>query len=378
MSVHGDPRRAAPLRRGHHVLDVAVAFATVLLVFAGDSLAGSEFDAAVIYAFPVGWAAWRVSRNAGLWIAVSGAVADTLADLQIGRYPRSVLPIAWNLATQLTLLFLVAWVIGLVRTSLARERSLLVQLGDTHRRLDDEVRRVADVQRDLLPPSVPEVPGYEIAVRYVPSVRASGDYYDFFPLDGGRLGLLVADASGHGPSAAVIMAMMRALVHAGAPSHAHPETLLQEAGRQLAENLMHLQFVTACYAILDPGSGTLEYALAGHPLPILCAAEPSAAREIGVPQGPPLGLEPGARYDRQTARLGPGDALVLYTDGLTEARRAGGEPIGEDPVLRRIESRAAGGSAALADALGDLLAAHSGGASLLDDVTFVVVCRSPG
>lgn len=209
--------------------------------------------------------------------------------------------------------------------------------------------------------------GCRIAVSYEPSTRAGGDYSDFFALPDGHVGILVADVSGHGASAVVVMAMMRVLFHRG--ELWPPERALSLANRGAVEHILREQFVTACYAVLDPRTGELAYTLAGHPPPFVLRP-----RGVDPPRtGPPLGVDPAAAYGRDAVRLDHGDTLVLFTDGITEARDAAGRLYGEER-LRECVARAAGASPErIRDAVLEDLRRFTGGAPTADDVTLVVV-----
>src|SRR5262249_27921953 len=158
-----------------------------------------------------------------------------------------------------------------------------------------------------------------VAVHYAPSTRAGGDYYDFFPLPDGRLGVLIADVSGHGTPAAVVMAMMRVLVHSHVEPLHPPERVLTGLNRRLSRTILPVPFVTACYATIEQDEGRVDYACAGHNPPLLLRADRGDVEELSEGGGVPLGILPTRSYGRGTAWLAPGDTVLFYTDGLTEA-----------------------------------------------------------
>jgi sigma-B regulation protein RsbU (phosphoserine phosphatase) len=192
------------------------------------------------------------------------------------------------------------------------------QLRDALAALDRELQVVGNIQRSLLPGRLPDICGWELATHYVTSARAGGDYYDFFPLPGGQWGLFIADVSGHGTPAAVLMAITHAIAHAQPGTHMPPPALLEYLNHQLARQYTHNgTFVTAFYAVLDPKSRCLTYARAGHNPPRLVrGAEVLSLDGIG---GLPLGVREGQKYEQAETRVKPGDLLLLYTDGITEA-----------------------------------------------------------
>jgi sigma-B regulation protein RsbU (phosphoserine phosphatase) len=184
--------------------------------------------------------------------------------------------------------------------------------------LDRELQVVGQIQRALLPEALPSIPGFELAAHYLTSARAGGDYYDFFPLDGGASGVFIADVSGHGTPAAVIMAITHALAHARPGAQTPPGALLSYLNGQLARSYTRDgTFVTAFYATLDPIARTLTYSTAGHNPPRLARAGRILPLDEGG--GLPLGLDDGQTYDQATISLEPRDLLLLYTDGITEA-----------------------------------------------------------
>jgi sigma-B regulation protein RsbU (phosphoserine phosphatase) len=193
------------------------------------------------------------------------------------------------------------------------------QLADAMAALDRELQVVGQIQRSLLPSRLPTIPGIEIAAHYVTSARAGGDYYDFFPLDDGAWGVFIADVSGHGTPAAVIMAITHALAHARPGAHTPPGALLTYLNEQLARTYTRGNgtFVTAFYAVLDPAARALTYASAGHNPPRLVRAGRVMSLDRGA--GLPLGLVGDETYDESEVSLAPRDLLLLYTDGITEA-----------------------------------------------------------
>lgn len=192
------------------------------------------------------------------------------------------------------------------------------QLAEALAALDRELQVVGAIQRSLLPRQLPEIPGFELAAHYLTSARAGGDYYDFFPLDGGAWGLFIADVSGHGTPAAVLMAITHALAHAQPGTHTPPPVLLRYLNDQLSRSYTHNgTFVTAFYAVLDPATRRLTYCTAGHNPPRLVRGQ----RILPLDQSTalPLGILEDQTYPEATLILEPKDLLLLYTDGITEA-----------------------------------------------------------
>jgi phosphoserine phosphatase RsbU/P len=197
------------------------------------------------------------------------------------------------------------------------------QLATALSRLDAELQVVGDIQRSLLPRELPPIPGFELAAHYQTSARAGGDYYDFFPLDsrghaGGGWGLFIADVSGHGTPAAVLMAITHAVAHAQPGTHTPPAAMLEYLNDRLVQSYTSGgTFITAFYAVLDPAARTLTYSRAGHNPPRLVRGD--RVLSLDEEGGLPMGILGEQSYGQATVTLERGDLLLLYTDGITEA-----------------------------------------------------------
>src|SRR5262249_12227208 len=183
---------------------------------------------------------------------------------------------------------------------------------------------VAELQRSLLPNPLPQIPGLEIAASYRPCWRAGGDMYDFFPIDSHtpapeRWCIFMADASGHGLHAAVVMTMVQSLLRAHPPLICGPACLLEHLNRHLCRKDIN-GFVTAFLGIYEPTSRRISYACAGHPHPLVRFAPTGAVSHLNGVRNLPLGIDPEQSFSQASARAGPGDSFLLYTDGITEAR----------------------------------------------------------
>jgi sigma-B regulation protein RsbU (phosphoserine phosphatase) len=222
------------------------------------------------------------------------------------------------------------------------------ELREAYEAVDYDLRTVADIQRSLLPTTLPNIPTLDIAAHYQTSKRAGGDYYDFFELPGGKWGILLADVSGHGTPAAVLMAVTHSIAHTLHGDPDPPSALLAFINRHLTARYTNDsgKFVTAFYGIYDPSTRTLRYSSAGHCPPRVCRGNGGPFEEMAEGVGLPLGIEPGAAYRDAVARFAPGDTIAFYTDGITEARGDDGNDLFGtdrlDEVLRRCGDRAAG------------------------------------
>ena len=239
--------------------------------------------------------------------------------------------------------------------------------------VDYEMKVVADIQRSLLPTKMPDIPTLSLAAFYQTSHRAGGDYYDFFPLPNGKWGILIADVSGHGTPAAVIMAVTHSLAHTHTGPATPPGHLLDHVNRHLT-SLYTAQsdtFVTAFYGIYDPAERSLTYASAGHNPPRLKRCIDGTLALLDGATSLPLGISPAQTYRERTYRLMPGDQLVLYTDGITEAYNEHGEMFGLTRLDKVLENCAIGAS----DLLESVLAAlkeFTGSQPAHDDRTLLV------
>jgi sigma-B regulation protein RsbU (phosphoserine phosphatase) len=192
------------------------------------------------------------------------------------------------------------------------------QLGEALAALDRELQVVGAIQRSLLPRELPVIDGFELGAHYQTSARAGGDYYDFFPLDGGAWGLFIADVSGHGTPAAVLMAITHAIAHTQPGMHTPPAEMLRYLNDHLARSYTRDgTFVTAFYAVLDPVRRTLTYSTAGHNPPRLVRGDSVIPLDKNAEL--PMGIIENQPYGQATQSLERGDLLLLYTDGITEA-----------------------------------------------------------
>ncbi|HTV54877.1 MAG TPA: PP2C family protein-serine/threonine phosphatase [Terriglobia bacterium] len=247
------------------------------------------------------------------------------------------------------------------------------QLMAAYEAVDYEMKVVADIQRSLLPRKMPDIPTMSLAAYYQTSHRAGGDYYDFFPLPDGKWGILIADVSGHGTPAAVLMAVTHSLAHSYPGSPMPPGRMLEHVNRHLTARYTTESdtFVTAFYGVYDPGQRELAYASAGHNPPRLKRCVDGTLDLLDGATALPLGIAPNQTYREQTYRLVPGDQLVLYTDGITEAHNDKGEMFGLAQLDKVLENCAVGAS----DVLESVLAAlkeFTGSQPIHDDRTMLV------
>jgi len=268
------------------------------------------------------------------------------------------------------------------------------ELEHTYKMLDDELQIVGKMQRSLLPAKLPDIPTLDIAAYYETSARAGGDYYDFFDLGQGRWGILVADVSGHGTPAAVLMAITHALAHTFCfecgkdcneqATPACPASFLTYLNERLEARYTGPggAFVTAFFGIYHEKERTLVYSNAGHPPPrvkrcsdgttfILDGCEPDTSETSCTMHDLPLGILSNTHYTTGSIKLTIGDQLVIYTDGITEARKKSGELFGVERLDRAIENCGIDAHGLIATINADVKS-FTDGAPVDDDRTIIV------
>jgi len=203
--------------------------------------------------------------------------------------------------------------------------------------VDREMRIIGDIQRALLPEELPEIETLDLAAYYEPARRAGGDYYDFFALEDGRLGIFLADASGHGSPAAVHMAITHTLAHTRPADAVEPADVLAFINHYLARHYsLDGAFVTAFFGTYDPATLTLRYSSAGHPPPRVKRCADDSLFSIDQARGIPLGVLVEQDYHEAEITFSPGDQIIFYTDGLTESFNPNGEMFGPERLDRCI------------------------------------------
>jgi serine phosphatase RsbU (regulator of sigma subunit)/anti-sigma regulatory factor (Ser/Thr protein kinase) len=239
-------------------------------------------------------------------------------------------------------------------------------------RLEQELRVARVIQQTLLPRELPALEGWQVAAHWQPAQAVSGDFYDFIALPDGKMAVIVADVTGKGVPAALVMAAARSMLRMAAEQDPEsPGKVLAHVNEMLCGDIPPNMFVTCLYGILDPATGRFVFANAGHNLPAKCGLD--SIVELRA-TGMPLGLLPGMTYDEQESGLVPGESILVYSDGLVEAHNTAGDMFGF-PRLRQMACGLGGGSeliarlrAALADFTGE-------GWEQEDDFTCVTVQR---
>ncbi len=248
---------------------------------------------------------------------------------------------------------------------LQQAQSALIEM----EKLEHELEIAREIQKSILPKKNPDVPGWLVTTHWQPARSVSGDFYDIFLYPDGRLGLLIADVSGKGVPAALVMAITCSMFRAVASSEIPPGALLEQVNQLLFPYMPGNKFVTCLYGILEPTSGIFRFANAGHNLPVKISL--NGVQEIRA-TGMPLGLMPGMTYAENEALLQPEEGLLLYTDGIVEAHNENNEMFGM-PRLNQCLAEVTRCSDVIETLLGSLAQFTGPEWEQEDDVTFVLL-----
>ncbi len=265
--------------------------------------------------------------------------------------------------------------------ALLENQMLASELAHANEKIDRDARRLGELQRALLPASLPRIAGLEIAASYAPLGRAGGDLYDLFPLDERQDGrgdvcttpsqwcIFIGDVEGHGLAAALVMAIVQTVLHAHPAEIAKPASLLMHANRQLCAKRID-GYVTAFLGIYEPASRRLTYASAGHPPPLLKRAADGSIGALDAVGSCPLGIDDSETFQEASVQLERDDTLLLYTDGITEARGLAEALFGVDRLTHVFRD---GGDRPmeLIDRLREAVRAHVHSETAEDDQTIV-------
>jgi sigma-B regulation protein RsbU (phosphoserine phosphatase) len=249
---------------------------------------------------------------------------------------------------------------------------LRLELKKTYDALDRELKTVGEIQRSLLPETLPDIPGVDLAAHYQTSARAGGDYYDFFPMPDGRWGIFIADVAGHGIAAAVMMAITHAIAHTRPGCVTGPAEMLAYLNATLERRYTGhgIIFVTAVYALFDPVTRRLLYSSAGHPRPRL--ARDGVITELDGRAGLPLGIDSPEEYGEHEIALRSGDRLLFFTDGVSEAFNSSGEFFGTAGLDRALLGDSRNAEGLIGEILADLQR-HCGDVPSADDRTLLAM-----
>jgi phosphoserine phosphatase RsbU/P len=239
-------------------------------------------------------------------------------------------------------------------------------------RYTKELEIAKEIQQTFLPESAPVISGFACGAMTIPAMEIGGDLYDFIPVDGGRWGFVIGDVSGKGVSAALYMALCRTLLHASGGAQASPAAAVRQANRLIYEDGRSSMFITVFYAVLDPRLMTLSYVNAGHNPPLLVRGDPPVATLLEG-KGIALGVVEDVDMPDVSLAVEPGDLIVLYTDGVTEAFNERDEYFGEERLVASISRNRTRPVQEIMDALLEEIRGFCGTAPQSDDITLVVI-----
>jgi sigma-B regulation protein RsbU (phosphoserine phosphatase) len=255
------------------------------------------------------------------------------------------------------------------------EHERLAEVEQSERLMERDLEQAAIIQRGLLPEAPPDVPRVGLGGHNASCRTVGGDYYDFLPYADGRVGLVLGDVSGKGIPAAILMASLQARVHLLAEEPGDLSKLMGRLNRILASHCPPNRFVSLFFCILDPGTGSVLYCNAGHNPPLLLRRSGEIERLTG--SGPVLGVLPDVAFTQRTASMDPGDLLLLFSDGVTEAVDPDQEEFGEERLIDELRRCGDADAREVVDCILGALERWSAGAPPADDVTLLAARRLP-
>jgi serine phosphatase RsbU (regulator of sigma subunit) len=255
-------------------------------------------------------------------------------------------------------------------TEMVQEQKVQVR---ERERIEQELRTAQDIQQTFLPKDVPPLPGWQLVPYYHSAREVGGDFYDFISFEDGRLGLVIGDVAGKGVPAALVMTATGTMLRTAAQERSSPGEVFARVNNLLYAETPPGMFATCFYAVLDPKSGRLNYANAGHEPPYRRHA--GSATELWA-TGMPLGMMPGTRYEEHEVTLAPGESLLFYSDGLVEAHNSSGEMF-DTPRLKALLEAHADGASLIDVLLGELKSFTGERWEQEDDVTLLTLQRTP-
>jgi serine phosphatase RsbU (regulator of sigma subunit) len=248
--------------------------------------------------------------------------------------------------------------------------------GDERSMLEAELELSQKVQQALLPQDLPRIDGWEIAAFSQPASIVGGDYFDFLHFRDGKHALLIADVMGKGMPASMLMASLQASLRIIIPESGSPGEALSRANRIFHHNIRLTKFVSIVIVRLDPATGVITYANAGHNPPLLVGAQGTRPVRVLRPTGAAIGLVEHARFHDETVEMATGDTLLFYTDGLVEAVNPGREEFGERRLTQVLIASAGGGPVEILKNVRSELKSFVGSLPIRDDTTILVLRRT--
>ena len=265
------------------------------------------------------------------------------------------------------------------QSAFALYNAIVYSEANEKKRLDHDLEIAQDIQRLLLPSEAPVIDGFEISGINIPARSVSGDYFDYIKVDEERLGVAIADVSGKGVPASIIMAICRSVLRSQATANPSPADVLQKVNRQIYPDIKEDMFISMAYVILDHVRNTVLLSRAGHDAPLLYQHATKAVTSI-KPPGMVVGIDSGSVFDRITSdfaiSLERDDCLLLYTDGVTEALDANGDEFGPERMIQCVRASAPNGAPAMIKNLIDELRSFVGAHPQNDDITLIAIRKT--
>ncbi|PYL12263.1 MAG: hypothetical protein DMF43_08940 [Verrucomicrobia bacterium] len=265
------------------------------------------------------------------------------------------------------------------QSAFALYNAIIYSMANEKKRLDHDLEIARDIQRILLPAEAPAINGFQISGINVPARQVSGDYFDYIHVDDERLGVAIADVSGKGVPASLIMAICRSVLRAEAVRNPSPADVLRKVNRQLYPDIKEDMFISMAYLILDHERNGIMLARAGHDAPLLYKQESQTVTPVKSP-GMVVGIDSGNVFDRLTAdfaiRLERDDCLVLYTDGVTEALNTEGDEFGLERTIQAVRASASNGAPAIVKKLIGDVRNFTGSHPQNDDITLIAIRKT--
>jgi sigma-B regulation protein RsbU (phosphoserine phosphatase) len=265
------------------------------------------------------------------------------------------------------------------QSAFALYNAIIYSEANEKKKLDHDLQIARDIQRVLLPDEPPVINGFEITGINIPAKQVSGDYFDYIKVDDKRLGVAIADVSGKGVPASLIMAICRSTLRSQAVGNPSPADVLSKVNRQLYPDIKEDMFISMAYVVLDHAHGGVTMARAGHDAPVLYK---HATQEITrlKPPGMVVGIDSGNVFDRLTGDfavpLERGDCLVLYTDGVTEALDGNGDEFGVERMVEGVKASAGDGAPAIVKRVIDDVRNFVGSQPQNDDITLIAIRKT--
>lgn len=322
----------------------------------------------------------EVPELAKLRSSAFGAASVMAAALSYGKQDLGVLAVANGpLAAPFSQNDFVVFKSIAEQSAFALYNAIIYSMANEKKRLDHDLEIARDIQRILLPAEAPAINGFQISGLNVPARQVSGDYFDYIKVDEERLGVAIADVSGKGVPASLIMAICRSVLRAEAARNPSPADVLRKVNRQLYPDIKEDMFISMAYLILDHQRDGITLARAGHDAPLLYKRASQSVTPVKSP-GMVVGIDSGNVFDRITTDfavpLERDDCLVLYTDGVTEALNSDGDEFGLDRMIQSVRASASDGAQTIVKRIIEDVRNFTGSLPQNDDITLIAIRKT--